>query len=93
MGSEDTCAGNAQLQALVEQGLVRPIKANLRLGYRSQDISVQLTLSPLSRRASPTCPGLMHVAKPVDAQALVQAIKSLSNAKSAPASTPHFAEP
>ncbi|MFZ5896148.1 MAG: ATP-binding protein [Myxococcota bacterium] len=46
-------------RSLIEQGLARPIKGNVRLCRGSENISVQLTLSPLNRSESPTCCGVV----------------------------------
>lgn len=46
-------------RSLIEQGLSRPIKGNLRLMRGTERISVQLTLSPLNRRETPTCCGVV----------------------------------
>ncbi|MGC4087692.1 MAG: histidine kinase dimerization/phospho-acceptor domain-containing protein [Polyangiaceae bacterium] len=46
-------------RSLIEQGVLRPTKGNLRLARGAEKISVQLTLSPLNRRATPTCSGVV----------------------------------
>jgi PAS domain S-box-containing protein len=46
-------------RSLIEQGLSRPIKGNLRVLRGNENISVQLTLSPLNRREAPTCCGVV----------------------------------
>lgn len=46
-------------RSLIEQGLSRPIKGNLQLLRGNENISVQLTLSPLNRREAPTCCGVV----------------------------------
>jgi PAS domain S-box-containing protein len=50
---------HATLAALVQEGLRSPVKGQLRLQGRQDSIPVQLTLSPLTGGAEPTCCGVV----------------------------------